>query len=426
MSQNLKRVVSLPGAVFLGLGSILGTGVFVSLGLGAGLAGPSLVLALLLAGFLALCNGLSTAQASAAHPRSGGAYEYGYEFVHPHAGYLAGWLFVAAKSASAATAAIGFGAYFLRLFPVNHVMPWHMGLVVTALMVLLTLSGLKRSTLVNTVIVSVTIISLLIYVVSLLPHVKPSEFTPFFQTSDQADSFSFSNFAEAVALMFVAYTGYGRIATLGAEVKDPVSNIPKAIVITLLVSFSLYMSVSFVSIGTVGHEFFYRSTVSGSAPLESIASFHDQTFVANLLSLGAMMALLGVLLNLILGLSRVVYAMGCRQDLPAFTTYVKNHNPVVAIIICGVIIFSLVFMKDVKATWSFSAFMVLCYYAVTNISALRLPKEKRLYPRIFAWLGLMGCLGLSVWVDIQAVTLGLVIMLVAFLWRMVWVRMNSF
>ena len=112
----MKRVVGLNGAVLLGLGSIVGTGVFVSLGLAAGITGASMVLALFVAGFLATCNGLSSAQLAAAHPVSGGTYEYGYQYLNPWLGFFAGWLFVCAKSASAATAAIGFGGYFLEYF----------------------------------------------------------------------------------------------------------------------------------------------------------------------------------------------------------------------------------------------------------------------------------------------------------------------
>ena len=110
----LARVVGLWGAVWMGLGSILGTGVFVSLGIATGVVGSGVVLAVALAALVATANGLSSAQLAAAHPVSGGTYEYGHRLVNPVAGFTAGWMFLAAKSASAATAALGCAGYLLH------------------------------------------------------------------------------------------------------------------------------------------------------------------------------------------------------------------------------------------------------------------------------------------------------------------------
>ena len=110
---GLARVVGTPGAILLGLGSIVGTGAFVSIGIAAGVAGPSVVVATALAALLAACNGLSSAQLAADHPVSGGSYEYGYKHVSPRVGFMAGWMFLSAKSASAATAALGLAGYAL-------------------------------------------------------------------------------------------------------------------------------------------------------------------------------------------------------------------------------------------------------------------------------------------------------------------------
>lgn len=227
--------------------------------------------------------------------------------------------------------------------------------------------------------------------------------------------------------MFVAYTGYGRIATLGEEIDDPVRNIPKAIMATLALSFLIYMSVAIASVGAVGAEKFFTATVNEAAPLEVITTSIGPPWIANILGLGAMTAMLGVLLNLILGLSREIFAMGRKGDLTALFGKVesKHNTPIIGIIASGLVIVALIFMKDVKATWSFSAFTVLFYYTITNISALRLPPEKRLYPRAFAWLGLFGCLGLSLWVNKSALILGAGILFVGVLWRFVWRKINS-
>jgi basic amino acid/polyamine antiporter, APA family len=403
----------------MGLGSIVGTGVFVSLGLAAGLAGTAMLLALFLAGCLAICNGLSSAQLAAAHPVSGGTYEYGYKYLNPWLGFLAGWLFVCAKSASAATAAIGFGGYFARLLSIE-VDPWILGLVGASLVIGISLMGMQRTSFINALIVSITLIALGIYVSAMAGSVSISMFQPFF-LEQHPDDFAFPSFFEAAALMFVAYTGYGRIATLGEEIADPVRNIPKAVIITLAISFALYLAVATVSIGVVGPSNFYNATIEETAPLEVIASIGGQPLVARILAVGAITAMLGVLLNLLLGVSRVIFAMSRKDDLPPFLASISRTSniPHRSVMLTGGIILLLVLLQDIKLTWSFSAFTVLFYYAITNAAALRLPPELRLYPRLFAWLGLIGCLSLSVWVEWQALLLGTTVIAGGVIWRFV-------
>lgn len=416
--RSLARGVSLPGAVMMGMGSIVGTGVFVSLGLAAGLTGASMMAALFLAGLLAVCNGLSTAQLAADHPLSGGTYEYGYKHLTPWMGFFAGWLFVVAKSASAATAALGLGGYFIQLLGLQLLTPWQVGFVAVVLAVTLSVVGIKRTSFANAAIVSTTLVSLLLFVFSVGPAVAWGEVFSTLRAS-WAEGFTWGGFFEATALLFVAYTGYGRIATLGEEIKDPVRNIPKAISLTLTLTFFFYIAVAAVSLAAVGPGSFYELTVETAAPLEGVSRLMGQPLAARLLGVGAITAMLGVLLNLVLGISRVVYAMGKKGDLPALFASVEKRFqvPFWAIIFTGLVILCLLALRDVKATWSFSAFTVLFYYAITNAAALRLPKQKRLYPRSLAWLGLLGCLSLSFWVDQKALLLGFSILAAGALWR---------
>lgn len=415
---SLNRAVGLPGAVLMGMGSIVGTGVFVSLGLAAGLAGNSMILALLFAGVLAVCNGLSTAQLAAAHPVSGGTYEYGYEYLNPWLGYLAGWLFLCAKSASAATAAIGFGGYAIQMFQLEGVEPWQIGILGALSMIAITLLGIRRSSVSNTIIVTLTLTALAGYVFVLGPEIQFDRLMPFWrQNPDQAASLS--GFFESIALLFVAYTGYGRIATLGEEIKHPERNIPKAVAYTLALSIVLYMAVAFVSLGVVGAKTYSTLTIQSSAPLQVIAEQTSHPFVAKILGFGAMTAMLGVLLNLILGLSRVTFAMSRRNDLPVFLTKVdaKHQSPYAAIVFSGLIILALILLKDIKATWSFSAFTVLIYYGLANAAALRMLRSKRLYSDIFPWLGLIGCFGISFWIEWETLRFAGLLIAVGLVWR---------
>ncbi|WOO43086.1 APC family permease [Rubellicoccus peritrichatus] len=375
-TSGLKREVGVFGAVLLGLGSILGTGVFVVVGLGAGLAGWGVVPAIVLAGLLAVCNGLNSAQLAAAHPVSGGTYEYGYRLLTPGLGFTAGWLFLLAKSASAATAALAIGHYFFPRFEVI------IALLIIAGMTALVLNGVRRSNLLNAVIVGLTVLAIVIY----------SLFGLFGNSGTWDGGFSALGTLEAAALLFVGYTGYGRIATMGEEISNPRRNIPRAMFWTLGVSALLYVGVGIASARSVPTPIFWK--VAG------------------------IVAMLGVLLNLILGLSRVLLAMGRRGDMPTlFAKVDASDQPRAAVIGITVIIVVLSLMGSIQLAWSFSAFTVLCYYALTNLASLKLGSKQRLYPKWIAWCGLAGCLFLALWVPIPVMLSGLFLIFIGLVWQ---------
>ncbi|PHQ36125.1 APC family permease [Rhodopirellula bahusiensis] len=413
---QLRRDVGLFGAMMMGLGSIVGTGVFVSIGIAAGITGPSVVFAILIAAIVATFNGLSSAQLAAAHPVSGGTYEYGYRWLTPSMGFTAGWMFLCAKSASAATAALGFAGYALQLFQVGQT-DWTVPLAMGAVLVttLLLLGGIRRSNWTNIAIVSTTLIALVAFVLAGLPVALESgrvNMTPLF-ASDQSTTAA-SQFLEACALMFVAYTGYGRIATLGEEVHNPRRTIPRAIIATLLVSSLLYAIVGGVAVAAAGTDILSGTTNRTTAPLQIVANQLKSPLIAKLVAVGAVTAMLGVLLNLILGLSRVVFAMGRRGDLPSKLSAVSTRSatPYVAVLAVGIGVATITLIGDVRTTWSFSAFTVLVYYAFTNFAATRLTSEERLFSPIVPWLGLASCLGLAFWVQPQIWIIGLALIVV--------------
>jgi len=402
-ANQLKRVVGLPGAILMGLGSIIGAGVFVSLGLGEQIAGPSVLLALVIAGGVATCNGLSSAQLAANHPVSGGTYEYGHRWLSPYLGFSAGWMFLCAKSASAATAALGFATYFAP----DHTIA--VGLGTVAVLTIVTLTGMQRSNAVNAVIVSAVLLSLLAYIAIGLPSLQINKefLSPIF------DSTRKSAFLEATALMFVAYTGYGRIATLGEEVREPRRTIPVAIIVTLVLTVFLYLGVCAVSLA--------HAQGQGFESLCLLAEKMGGTTFGMILALGAALAFLSVLLNLLLGLSRVALAMGRRGDLPKNVGQVKETTkvPAAATVLVALIISGLVCVGDLKLTWSFSAFTVLVYYAVTNLCAIRMKKEERLYPAWISYLGLFACLSLAFFVEWRALSTGLALVVIGLGWKFV-------
>lgn len=418
----LKRELGVWHASALGLGSIVGTGVFVSIGVATGVAGPAVVLALVVGAFVALCNGLSSAQLAASHPVSGGTYEYGYRYLGPLPGFTAGWLFLLAKSASAATAALGFAGYLLNAFGLHGhpaLVPIALGVVVAV--TALVLVGIRRSVQANVVIVSLTFLALLTFVVSGFGTAVAegaANLTPFFVPEEGETALT--AVLHASALMFVAYTGYGRIATLSEEVRDPERTIPRAVILTLFITLLLYVAVAVVGVAAVGAEVLGEATGEEAAPLE-VAARSFSPLVARVVSVGAITAMLGVLLNLILGLSRVLLAMGRRGDMPAAVARIDRSGttPYVSVVVVGGIIGLLVLTGDVRTTWSFSAFTVLIYYAITNVAALRLPREARLYPRWVSAAGLVACLGLAFWVDRYILAVGLSLIAAGIIWHLV-------
>ena len=421
-ASSLARVVGLWGAVWMGLGSILGTGVFVSLGIATGVVGSGIVFAVALAALVATANGLSSAQLAAAHPVSGGTYEYGHKFVHPMAGFTAGWMFLAAKSASAATAALGCAGYLLHTLGLADDMAIRVGVALAIVLVLTALvaGGVRRSNHANLAIVTLTLTALGAFVVFGWLSVDTELLAERIGPATWVDALgSPTALLHATALMFVAYTGYGRIATLGEEVREPAQTIPRAIIATLVLSMLLYVSVSATAVAVVGSETFAASTREAAAPLEVVARAFRHPQVAWLVAVGAVTAMAGVLLNLLLGLSRVLLAMARRREMPAALDHVSEvtSSPTRAVWAIGAFIAALVLLGDIKTTWSFSAFTVLVYYGLTNLSALRLPVEARRFPRWVAWAGLISCFGLAFFVEWQVWLAGLGLLGLGFIVR---------
>jgi APA family basic amino acid/polyamine antiporter len=287
------------------------------------------------------------------------------------------------------------------------------------LFTILVLTGIRRSNRTNIAIVSITLLSLLFFVAAGLPVVVSNganHLTPSFEDVSNP----VARVLRASALMFVAYTGYGRIATLGEEVRQPRQTIPKAMIVTMVVIMLLYMAVAVVGIGAVGAESLSAATGEAAAPLVVAARNFGVPGSSQVLAVGAITAMLGVLLNLILGLSRVLLAMARRKDMPGSMARLNQaRTPSSAVLLVGMAIACFVLIGNVKTTWSFSAFTVLIYYALTNLSALRLPEEGRLYPRWVAWIGLGNSLFLAFWVEQPIWLVGLGLILGGLIWRTV-------
>jgi APA family basic amino acid/polyamine antiporter len=421
--RQLQRSTGLAGALVIGLGSILGTGVFVSLALAAAPAGEALPLAILLAALLAGANGLSAAQLAAAMPVSGGSYEYGHRLLSPLAGFAAGWLFLCAKTASAAAAALGLAAYLGALLGVDGAaLRWWPPLLV-ALITAAALAGLRRSQWLNSLLVAGALLSLALFVLGAFSlSVLPTAAGALPPTGP-------GGLAQATALLFVAYTGYGRIATMGEEVVQPKRTIPRAVLLTLALVLLVYLAVAAGALRLVGPSGLAASVVAAGGPAPPLARLLLEagwSWGSWIVALGAVLALAGVLLNLVLGLSRVWLAMGRRGDMPPQLAALNaaGTSPQLAVLLSGLLIALLSLGGRLELTWGFSAFTVLGYYAITNLCVLRLAPQQRRFPVALAWLGLLGCAGLAFQVPPAAWRSGLLVLVLGLLWRWAYRRLR--
>lgn len=406
--QSLLRNLTLKDTVGIGLGAIIGAGIFVVTGVAAGVSGPAFIIGLLIAGVVATFNALSSAQLASKYPQSGGTYEYGYILINPALGFSAGWMFLISKLSAAGVVAIGFGSYFHQL--ILEVSPITFSVMAVVLLTSANYYGVKKAGALNLIIVSVTVLSLFYLIYSGIPEVKPENFKPF-------APFGLSGIAEAAALLFFAFTGYARIATLAEEVANPKKTIPRAIIFTTIAAIILYTAISVVGIGVIGTE----NMAKTSAPIQAVANALTTPGISVIVTIGASTAMLGVLLSQVLGISRMMLAMGRRKDLPL--AFQKIHSryrvPHVGILFTGVIILLLVFFGTFEFIVRSATFTILLYYSITNIAAIKQPKEDRRYGKLIPALGLIGCLAMSISLPFNVIVSGLGLLLIGFVLRWV-------
>jgi APA family basic amino acid/polyamine antiporter len=379
-APELRRELGLADAVGIGFGAIVGAGIFAVTGIAAGVAGPAVLLALPLAGIAAAANALSSAELAARYPAAGGTYEYGYQLVHPLAGFAAGWMFLASKTAAAGTVGLAIAAYLERIAPG---LPGRgVALAAIALFTAVNARGIRKSATLNLAIVAAATLALLAFAAAAGVRFDAARLHPFAPSGP-------GGVMRAAALLFFAYTGYARVATLGEEVRDPRRTIPRAIVITVAGVSVLYLLVTAAAVGGVGAAVLART----DAPLAEAARAMGMPALETAVSAGAVCAMLGVLLSQLLGLSRMAFAMARRGDLPRPLAAVDATSgaPVRAVMLVGAAAAVAATFGTLRAIAPAASFAILLYYAIANLAALRLPREHRLYRPAVPAVGLAAC-----------------------------------
>ena len=386
--------------MLIGLGSMIGAGVFVVFGPAAAAAGSGLLIGLAVAAAVAYCNASSSARLAALYPRSGGTYVYGRERLGEFWGYLAGWSFVAGKTASCAAMALTVGLYLW---------PTHAHAVAVAVVVGLTAvnyRGIEKSALLTRVIVAV-VLAVLAGVIAAVVVSGQGDAARITLTGGSA-----GGVLQAAGLLFFAFAGYARIATLGEEVRDPAHTIPRAIRLALAITLVVYATLAVTLLAILGPEL-----RTATAPLADAVRAAGATWLEPVVRVGAAVAALGSLLSLILGISRTGLAMARDGHLPAALTAVHPRFgvPHRAELAVGLAVAAVAAAADVRAAIGFSSFAVLVYYAVANASAWTLSPSP--VQRVIPAVGLIGCLVLVVTLPHGAAIAGLaVVVLGAAIW----------
>jgi APA family basic amino acid/polyamine antiporter len=390
---ELKRHLGVPDAVVIGLGSMIGAGIFASLAPAAAAAGSGLLLGLALAAVVAYCNATSSARLAARFPASGGTYVYGRERLGDFWGYLAGWGFVVGKTASCAAMALTVGSY---------AWPGHAHAVAVAAVVALTAvnyAGVQKSAWLTRVVVAVVLAVLAAAVTACLT----SGTVDAGRLNAGADA-SFGGVLQAAGLLFFAFAGYARIATLGEEVRDPARTIPRAIPLALGLTLVVYAAVAVSVLLVLGPD----RLAHAPAPLVEAVRTAGVPALGPVVRAGAAVAALGSLLALILGVSRTTLAMARDRHLPHSLAAVhpRFQVPHRAELAVGAVVAVLAATTDVRGAIGFSSFGVLVYYAIANAAAWTLTTAEGRPPRLIPLLGGAGCLTLAFALPLTAVLTG--------------------
>jgi APA family basic amino acid/polyamine antiporter len=405
---TLARRLGVADAVVIGLGSMLGAGVFVVFAPATAEAGGGgLLVALAIAGVVSFCNATSSARLAARYPESGGTYVYGRERLGDFAGFLAGWGFIVGKTASCAAMALTIGAY---LAPA-----WARPVALAAVVALtaVNLLGVTKTARVTRWLVALTL--------AVLAAVVAAGATAAVRVGEvHIGQSRWDGVLTAAGLLFFAFAGYARIATLGEEVRDPERTIPRAVPLALGIVLAVYLVVGFVALAVLGSS----RLAASRAPLADVVSAAGAGNFTWIVRAGAGIAVVGVLLALLAGVARTTLAMARRADLPRALSAVHERQrvPHRAQLAVGVAVAVLVSVGDLRGAIGFSSCTVLVYYAIANASAFTLGgRPGRFLPgRVTAVVGFVGCVVLAIALPWRSVLAGFAVLAVGAL--AFWVR----
>jgi APA family basic amino acid/polyamine antiporter len=361
---GLKRTLNLLDATSVGIGAIIGAGIFVVLGIAIGYAGPAVVISIIIAGIVASFTAFSFAELGSAIPKEGGAYTYTYELISPFAAFVVGCVWLFAQIVAGAAISLGFASYLVAIFPI---LSLKIVAVVAALaLTCLNLVGTKQSATVNNILVIIKIAVLSLFIGFGIFQLHPQNFSQFSPNG-------LFGILQGAAFIFFAYLGFGRIATLGEEVKNPERNLPLSVLIALVVSVVMYILTGLTATGLQD----YRILAQSGSPIAAAARATGNFTLVAAVSVGALTATASVLLTNLIGSSRVAFTMARNGQLPKSIARVSSKfgTPYISVLAMGALLTILAFALDLKQTVAITSFAILVTHLIVNVSAIRLRKK---------------------------------------------------
>ena len=414
VQPGLARRLGTGDAVMIGLGSMVGAGIFAAFAPAAAAAGAGLLIGLAIAAVVAYCNATSSAQLAAQYPTSGGTYVYGRERLGQWPGFVAGWGYVIGKTASCAAMAMTFAAYAVPG-------PWQKPVAVAAVLALAAINyfGVTRTAAATRVIVSFVLVVLAVVIVAGLTSGAPA----LDGTEGLRIQGGWYGVLQSAGLLFFAFAGYARIATMGEEVKEPQRTIPRAILTALGLALVIYVLIAASVLMTLGAS----SVASSATPLADVVIARGWAGAEPLVRIGAAAAALGALLALVAGVGRTSLAMARHQDLPRWLAAVhpRYQVPHRAEIALALVVSGIILVADLRDAIGFSSFGVLVYYLIANIAAATQEGPHRRYAKAWQGLGAIGCVVLVATLPPTSILAGAAVLAVGLVYRLIRLRVSS-
>ncbi|MCL4371744.1 amino acid permease [Candidatus Marsarchaeota archaeon] len=399
MTMNtLSRSVTLLQAVMINLGAIIGAGIFVIIGIAIGKAGPAIWVSIILSAMIAIFTGLSFAEIARHVAKEGGVYEYAKDSWRPFAGFIGGWLWTFGNIIAIAAVSLSMGSYINVLLNI-HVDDVYFAIAAIAAFAVINVLGIKNSAKTITIFVIINVAVLLIFSAFGIAHYHASY-------SAVALPDGLNGLLAGAAIIFFAFTGFSRVTTISDEVDNPESTIPKAIIISIIISTLIYIAVAVVAIGLVP----FSTLAHSSAPLSTAIHTLHNGILELVIAVGGITATAGVILTGILGTSRVFFAMGRDNELPSRLSYIDRFStPINAIVLSSVLAIIFLLLVSFGTIVDASNAAVLTAYMIIDIAAVKFyfslkkakQQEKRYLPFV-STAGIATIIVLVAYLNIQS------------------------
>ena len=379
--NNFSRTLTKRNSLYLGLSSMIGAGLFYNLAPTSKISSYSSILGLLLASTLAFANASSSAQLASLYPQTGGTYLYANKVLGKLPGNIAGIVFILGKTVSCVAIALTLGNYISPIYGKE------LGVGLSVIVFLIGYKGITKTAALARWFVLIVISILAFFCIAILMTSSTNIAIPLLE------GFSASNLFLSAAIWFFAFTGYSRLATYGEEIKNPETIIPSSILTGLGITVTIYLFVNWLSLAIIGPEVVANSNTPLLVAMD-VSVMSDFSF---LIVFASTIATASVFLALLPAISRIYVAMSRDGILPNMFSKIHNKNNSAYVSELFVLLTVVVGIYTINITNAIklSAFFILIYYLLTNLSVINLEKKQRLYPVSIAYYGLLMCMVLG-------------------------------